>query len=527
MMSWKFENGGMVHAPDLTEANADTIAYWMERAKTARHPVMAARYADLVWDTTRFVTKGKPGIDAARIAIDGYIAASQMDDGSAWGDTHFNLARALELALSVNDEARIDAAVKANLEYVNRTADDDKLGTYIGLFDNLLPADKGPKLSDALEADIIKIFEDKFALMTTSGGQWDADPHSPRDIGLRLAKYYERKGRADDRVRILRGIAQAFERRAKIGDSLMGMIFLDDARLYYVDAGLADEADRVQFDAQKIAPEAVKRLVPMTVKHEIKKADVDAYLESLISGGLENALLQLAREYVPDQVQLAKEVEDRARKFSMQAFFRATVIDDSHIKADIGDEAGDPDGRMVRETSQHIQLQTPYLSWAIEHLFKNGLTVDTLIEFLQESPLFTEDRIPLIRQGLKAHVDGDFVQSIHLLIPQIERALVNLPFHVGKPTTKPFRSGRGVMQYKNLQDILEHDEAMRKTIPEGLRMYLLSALAHPKGLNIRNEVCHGTWPTKNFTRVASERLLHVLLCVSMFRAAEPEADAIP
>jgi lysyl-tRNA synthetase class 1 len=77
--------------PDLRQADAEVVVYWGERAKAVKHPVLAARYADLVWDTTKFVTKSNPGIEFARLAIDNYLAASRLDDGTAWSNTRRNL----------------------------------------------------------------------------------------------------------------------------------------------------------------------------------------------------------------------------------------------------------------------------------------------------------------------------------------------------------------------------------------------------------------------------------------------------
>ncbi|MFZ2874292.1 MAG: DUF4209 domain-containing protein [Phycisphaerales bacterium] len=527
------DGDGMRCRPDLKRADAEVIEYWSTRARDAKHPVLKARYADLVWDTTKFVTKGKPGIEFARLAIDNYVAAAKLDDGSSWGDTHESVGRALTLALSVKDKARIAQTVDATIDYVDRTASDDKLGTYCYLFDNLLPPEKGPELSEDLERSIVDRMEKKFGEMTTPGGQWDVDPHSPQSIGIRLATYYQRKGKPEDRVRILRAIGQAFERRAKMGDAMTGVMFLETARETYAEAGLKEEAERVQFDAQKMAPDAVKQLAQITVKHEVKKADVDKFCAMLTEGGsMEVALSRLAVNFIPDQQDLAEEVADRAKKFPLQAMFTPKIIDESHIKADIGDESGDPDGKMVHETSRHIQLSAPWIGWGFDHLFGNGLTTAHVIDFVRLSPLFTQDRIPLIRRAVEAHILGDFIQSIHVLVPQIERAVVNIAHHAGKPTVKPFQSGKGVMQSKNLQDALERDADVKRILGENLRMYLLSTLAHNKGLNIRNEVCHGLWTTGEFTKTASERVLHVLLSVSMLRAkpkdgapAEPGAES--
>ena len=78
----------------------------------------------------------------------------------------------------------------------------------------------------------------------------DVDPHSPRDIGVRITAYYQRRTRKKKRTRVLRAVVQAFDRRAKIGEPMTGMFFLENARNYYLDAGLRDEAERVLYEAQ-------------------------------------------------------------------------------------------------------------------------------------------------------------------------------------------------------------------------------------------------------------------------------------
>ncbi len=521
-------------SPDLRQADAEIITYWGERANAVKHPVLAARYADLVWDTTRFVTKGKPRIECARLAIDCYVEGLKRDNGEAWGDNFHNLGRALHLALSIRDKKRTAEVVYATLDYADRTAEDSKLGTYCYLFDNLLPPEKGPELSHDQERKIVEMFEAKFAEMTTPGGPWDGDPHRPRDVGIRLAAYYQRKGKPEERARVYRAIAEAFERRAKMGDALSAMFFYQDARKFFLEAGLREEADRIQAESQKAGPDAEKQMVPMRVEHEIPTEQLNKFLDGMLEGGIEKALLRLAVNFIPDQGDIAEHAEEVANDYPFYAMFSgaAKKMDHGHIEADVGDETGDPDGKMVHHTAQRVQFDTPWIAWTIERMIQDGLSASRLVAFVRLCGLFTDDRAPLIRQGVEAHFMGDYTQAIHVLIPQIERALVNLPPLAGKPSNKAHRSGRGVMLFKSLNDVLEKNEW---PIPQGggenLRMYLLATLAHPKGLNIRNKVCHGLWPAAKFTKAISERVLHVLLAVSMLRNAkegEPQsADSEP
>jgi hypothetical protein len=56
------QDGSPTYVPDITEANAETIEYWNTRSTQAKHPILAARYSDLVWDFTKLANKSKPPI---------------------------------------------------------------------------------------------------------------------------------------------------------------------------------------------------------------------------------------------------------------------------------------------------------------------------------------------------------------------------------------------------------------------------------------------------------------------------------
>ena len=72
--------------------------------------VLRARYADLVWDLTAAIASRKADYEFAKTAIDSYLMAV---DKALYVDDHdcFTACeRALDVAQSLKDEARIDAA---------------------------------------------------------------------------------------------------------------------------------------------------------------------------------------------------------------------------------------------------------------------------------------------------------------------------------------------------------------------------------------------------------------------------------
>ncbi len=68
-------------------------------------------------------------------------------------------------------------------------------------------------------------------------------------------------------------------------------------------------------------------------------------------------------------------------------------------------------------------------------------------------------------EAIDAYLKEDMVKAIHVLVPQIENSLRHLLTLMGVPTNKPMRGPKGVMQEKNLNDILT-DPAIQASMDE-------------------------------------------------------------
>jgi lysyl-tRNA synthetase class 1 len=137
------------------------IQYWIERAGTAKHPVLKGRYADVVWDLSKLVG-AKPSIQMLQQAVDSYVECGQRFPSGE--DTEDRLERALELALSVVDKQRVGVVVDTLLGLPGSTDRAEPYG--IWLFDVLyerkgvdLTADQQKQLIDRLEKELQQICE--------------------------------------------------------------------------------------------------------------------------------------------------------------------------------------------------------------------------------------------------------------------------------------------------------------------------------------------------------------------------------
>lgn len=140
--------GTRVEAPPIDEITPEVIAYWQERAESARHPLLRMRYADLVWEFGRRA-KLAPGPEFPRAVIDATVAAAakKLFEHSTVGCT--GLRRALALALSLRDDERVIIVRDALIGYEDAVFEDALPGTWGVAFDELV-ATKSEEHSDAV-----------------------------------------------------------------------------------------------------------------------------------------------------------------------------------------------------------------------------------------------------------------------------------------------------------------------------------------------------------------------------------------
>jgi hypothetical protein len=132
------------------------------------------------------------------------------------------------------------------------------------------------------------------------------------------------------------------------------------------------------------------------------------------------------------------------------------------------------------QLAQNLDIQNLFLVATLDHLRNAGtLTTEPIMAVIDESPVFTSERRPLVEEGVKAYIDRDYTKAIHVITPQIEQALRTLLALLGEPTNKPARNG--LFQVKNLNDVLR-EPAIAAALGEDLRLYLLTFLADERRL---------------------------------------------
>jgi hypothetical protein len=515
------DDGPPSYSPDMADADAKTVEYWDTRSMEAKNPILIARYSDLVWDFAKSVGKIKPPLEAAQRAIDAYVQAAKIPHESAIPPIRF-LERALDLAQSIGDKDRTATVASAMFQLYEKSASPQHAGSWPFLYDELV-GNKKAGLSKEQEDRIIALLE---AMLKRSSDRTNAEEFNPwgaQAAAERLARYYGQKRQTDEARRVIRTYGLAFEHMAESASPTLAMAWLQPICEAYLSAGLREDATRVQLASKRKGERAHEDMRQVSATIEIPTKKMAEFMKEITSGGLEFALRKIAVRFTTSTTHARNLLKDITARSPLQAMIGITKIGDAQIIAKADSVIEDPEGRTIWQLAQLIEIESMFLSEALQRVRElYAPDPESIAKLLYRSPIYNQLQRTLIVEGLDAYIRSDFVKAIHVLIPQVENALRHLMSLMNVPTNKLMRGG--IMQEKTLGDILT-DPAVNTVFEEDTINYLQTFLNDPRGQNVRNRVSHGLCQKEFFSQLIADRVLHILFSIG--RVAEAVENTEP
>ena len=317
---------------------------------------------------------------------------------------------------------------------------------------------------------------------------------------------------------MVRTFGGAFEAMSKEANASLSAAWLSPVLDAYKNLGLVEDAKRVQLTLAEKAKTLASEMKTISVPVEVPKEEVDRALEALMGGSSDECLARIAVEFIPKAASVRDLLQRMASQAPLMAEIGVVKSDEGFTVATAGSVAEEPGGRLLLQLAQQIQAMTPFLSLALERaVSRYSFGPESISEYLFRSPVFRTERKELINARLSAHFSADYVKAIHVLLPQIEEACRVLLGLLGEPVTRVKGQNKGILHQKNLSEILA-EPAVHATLREDALLYLKAFLTEPIGLNIRNRLCHGLMRAIEFTRLLSDRFVHVVLMLALVRA---------
>ncbi|NKM26780.1 DUF4209 domain-containing protein [Rhizobium laguerreae] len=501
-------DGKVVYFPDIRQLTPDIVDHWEQRADAIMHPIMKARYADLVWDLSRNAANRRPDVRFARVAIESYIASVADGRNADDHDDVEALKRALQLATSIRDNENTEIVKDMMIALFHVEVEKD--GWWQHLYEALttnrksgLTPDQKRVLIAGLEKALARFIADE-----------TLNPHGAERVASHLLPFHSAAEDFDSVMRVGLAVSEAFEKIAANGSRLQAMAWLETAAEFARRAGDGERLKRLRVEREAAIREAASELKSFSYSHEIKKSDIDDFLGILIDDeDWQQSLFNIAARFITPKQELRHQAKEGAAKHPLMAMVSVSVIADDHVAARVGGE-DDEDGPLYSYADFARQPNRLLLSKALDAAVeRHQLSPEEIAAFVQRTGLFSD--FALIVAGIKAWMEGDYVKCLFVLVPQIEDAFRNLARSLGESVTKDRRGQKGWEVSTNLGDLLAM-EKVKAELGEDIHFWVRAIFADGRGMNLRNLVAHGLASREAATYYNCETVIHSMLMLGAY-----------
>ena len=227
-------------------------------------------------------------------------------------------------------------------------------------------------------------------------------------------------------------------------------------------------------------------------------------------------LIGLFKRFIPNVEQIEQQTKNNTQEFPLASLFRRIRIDDAGIPTSYSNSAEQINrADYVSSFEFYINHFASRFSISVEDYEKNGkITIEDHLTYLKNFGLHGKSVLLLIEHGIKMHYDGNYVSSIHILLPQIEYTLRKL-LEVKGISTLALK--HPIMQYKTLHSLIcQGSPVLGSDFTEFLKLKLVNYAS----INLRNKICHsiyeerenlqGYTPLHSFTHATSLSLILII-----------------
>lgn len=505
--------------PNIKNIPCEMVDYWEKRAKESKSPILQCRYSGLVWDFSMKTRNKRPDVSIVHIFIDSIVTLARLGGKDSF--LKYKIRRALEIAVSIKDQNRINLVRDAIIAYEDTHSIDNKPGTWGYSFDLLIgnkSLSKKVPLKQAQEDHIIQELERRLKKFSKKNDDinYDFNELPVKGATGRLLSYYNKR---DDKENLKRVALIFKDYMLYIGKRYVGLVSvnkLEELRTVLLQYGFQKEARSLEPDIQIAQKESLKDLKEYTFSSEIPKEYIDNYYKNLDQGELSDALNGIAMNLIPDKKQSKKMVLEKFKSHPLHMLVSQSILDHEGRTVDSIDPIGqDLKGHIVREMYDSIKYTNFFhLKLGLEYLTeKRNLNTKSLSEHFFKCPFFEEKYHSIILRGLDAFFEKNHIACCSVLVPQIESVIRCLiKFSGGYIYNQE-------MKLRLLGDLLRDEiftslfDNLNKNIPD----YFKIVLVDERGFNIRNLISHGYLPSEQFNENTSFLLIHLLLILSVFR----------
>jgi hypothetical protein len=494
----------------------ETIEYYKKRAQITNNPILKARYCDMVWVFNREVL-------FARNAIKAYLNCVPILFKNEWDHELSDAStNALAIASSIKDNALIKECLDVHYDFIKQLAENKRYRYIIEIIESILNYSE----ENTINYDYLVLIIES-AIKEYAENEVDSF-HLQRSFIELLVKIWKIRKNNDEVLNANTRIAESYIAEAEWkkqnypnGNSVASS-FYEQAMKAYMDIGKNPEKVAELKVKIKDANETALKTEYKTIKTEVKipKEIIDKHLDAYKGHNIIDIykLLSVDPLLIPSYEKSIQQAMDQSQKFVMPQIVPIAVTRGNICVKHLFERNEKLEYFTIQNFQWHYSVIAQISLSEIFNLIvkEHEDYIESLIQYLAITGLINKERIEIIKPGLYAFKNKEYVSAIHVLLPQIEGILRDLLHALGLPT---FIYKNNEMRQTLLSGILKTLSYV-EGFDEDFLKFIEIFLCDIRGDNLRNDALHGLSHLAAFTKENSILLLLILIKLASLTVTE-------
>ncbi|WP_410567041.1 DUF4209 domain-containing protein [Acinetobacter sp. H1(2024)] len=508
------DSRGLIEYPKLEEITEDSINYWKKRCEQTKNLFMKLRYMGLVlvFDNELF-KKRNPQLTCSYIEL--LIDVCTKNIGNNQELIRY-AERALSLSKSIKNLELINSSILNLINLEEKITDINLAGTWGFCFEKLVLG-KERNLTEPQKQKIVKDMEDKFDYFSKIVGL----PSYLLLYTLEPLTSYYRSIKDNEKIKSTFDVYS--EKVKKHIESVRPIVASHELLELYkllTKNHLHSEAEKVLVLLNKNGKNVINEISIVETQHKISHETMEEMFKINTEGEFEEVFLKLIRSYVISKNSLIKNIDQKYEQFPLfQVCTSQTIIDENgRIKQKINANNDGSESILIKEMSEIIISNSSFFNLFLREIInKNNKSSKKLVDLIYKSPFFKVENREIIYKGVEAFINEDHLVCVHLLIPQIEVAFKKIiELQSGNILQKNNLDG---VNFQTLDSLVKND-LVKNIFDDETIFYIRTVLSDPRGLNIRNDVCHGIVNADRFDFSYSLLVMHIVFLLAQNKLDE-------
>ena len=336
-----------------------------------------------------------------------------------------------------------------------------------------------------------------------------------------LADYYHSVGEIKKIEPYLDSILETIKVSVTARGGMWGQGMIQQLQRSYRKYGFDKKANQLFVELRDLGEMTLGELKTTEYTIPLDTERIKAFLSEALEGSSRDVLLYFLFQYLPRIEDEKKRLKDKAERSPLLDLVSTFTIDSSgNTISRVGVGPNADHQKLYFSMYENMRFTIPFMHLHVTRMKEEGkMTTESMMQLFEDSLLITEEHKEIVRRGLEAYMNEDYLVCCHLLVPQLEAAIRRLFALNGANIMRPKANPAEGNEYLSLDSLLGSDDALQ-FMKEDLANYLRNVLTDQYGWNIRNQVSHGLLGADNFNFGMADRVVHAFLMLCTFKTKE-------